>query len=155
MTKSQVAGLLIPLVCAGTSHSLHGQTPGPTAQVIEVIANDYAFSPLPGRIEAGPTIFTFANKGTVQHEMSIGRLRDGATLDDLLKVSREGGRLRDLMERSVGILIAGGGKSPDGRLLVDLISGQTYVLLCNLKDRPDSPPHMTLGMYTSFRPVSR
>jgi plastocyanin len=152
MTKLRLAGILSVLLCASANQRLRAQTPGPTPQVIEVIANDYAFSPLPQRIAAGSTVFTFANKGTVQHEMSIGRLRNGATLEDLLKVSKEGGRLRDLMERSVGILIAGGGKSPDGRLLVDLLPGQTYVLLCNLKDRPDSPPHMTLGMYTSFRP---
>jgi plastocyanin len=152
MTSSQIGGLLFLSLAAGAAHRLPAQAPGSTPQVIEVIANDYAFSPLPARIAAGPTVFTFANKGTVQHEMSIGRLRNGATLDDLLKVSREGGRMRDVMERSVGILIAGGGKSPDGRLLVDLLAGQTYVVLCNLKDRPDSPPHMTLGMYTTFRP---
>jgi hypothetical protein len=120
-------------------------------QVIEVIANDYAFSALPARIEAGPAVFSFANNGKVQHEMSLGRLKPGATIEQLVKVSKEGGRLRDLIERSVGILIAGPGKSPDGRLLVDLIAGQTYIVLCNLKDTPDGPPHMTLGMYTTFR----
>jgi hypothetical protein len=84
--------------------------------------------------------------------MSIARLKQGATTEQFVRVSKEGGRLRDLMERSVGILIAGPGKSPDGRLLVDLIAGQTYIVLCNLKDTPVAPPHMTLGMYTTFRP---
>jgi plastocyanin len=151
MTRSQVVGLLVISLAAGTTRRLHGQATAPP-QVIEVTANDYAFSPLPARILAGPTVFTFANKGSVQHEVSIGRLRSGATLEDVLKVSKEGGRMRDVMERSVGILIAGGGKSPDGRLLVDLLPGQTYVLLCNLKDRPDAPPHVMLGMYKSFQP---
>lgn len=147
-----MAAVLGPfLLAGGLALPASGQAPM-RPQQIDVVANDYAFSPLPAQIAAGPTVFTFANKGSVQHEMSIGRLRYGATLEDLLKVSKEGGRMRDLMERSVGILIAGGGKSPDGRLLVDLLPGQTYVLLCNLKDRPDAPPHMTLGMYTSFLP---
>jgi plastocyanin len=119
---------------------------------IDVVANDYAFTPLPARIAAGPTMFTFANQGKVNHEMSIGRLKPGATIDDLLRVSKEGGRLRDIITRSVGILVAGPGKSPDGRLLVDLLSGETYVLLCNFKDTPDAPTHMTLGMYATFRP---
>ena len=119
---------------------------------IDVVANDYAFLPLPARIAAGPTMFTFVNQGKVNHEMSIRRLRPGATIDDLLKVSREGGRLRELITRSVGILVAGPGKSPDGRLLVDLIHGETYMLFCNFKDSPDAPTHMTLGMYASFRP---
>jgi hypothetical protein len=125
------------------------------AQRIDVVANDYAFAPLPASIAAGPTIFTFANKGTVQHEMSIGRLRAGSTLEDLLKISRDGGRLRDVIDRSVGILIAGAGKSPDGRLWVDLLPGATYVMICNLRDKPDSPPHATLGMYTAFKAEAR
>jgi len=119
---------------------------------IDVVANDYAFLPLPARIASGPTVFTFVNQGKVNHEMSVGRLRPGATIEDLLKVSREGGRLRDLVTRSVGILVAGPGKSPDGRLLVDLIPGETYLLFCNFKDTPDAPTHMTLGMYATFRP---
>ena len=51
--------------------------------------------------------------------------------------------------------IAGPGKSPDGRLLVDLIHGETYLLFCNFKDSPDAPTHMTLGMYATFRPQYR
>jgi len=113
---------------------------------------DYAFGPLPDVILAGPTVFTFANKGKVQHEMAIVRLRDGVTVDDLVKVMKEGGRRRDVVERSVGILIAGPGKSPDGKLLVELLRGANYVVLCNLKDTPDSPGHTMLGMYKAFRP---
>jgi hypothetical protein len=124
----------------------------PQAVRIDVIANDYAFMPLPVRIAKGPTIFTFANHGTVQHEMAIGRLKSGATIEDLLKISKAGGRLRELVERSVGILIAGPGKSPDGKLWVDLLPGETYIVLCNLRDTPASPTHMTMGMYATFRP---
>jgi hypothetical protein len=119
---------------------------------IDVVATDYAFGALPATIAAGPTVFTFANHGTVQHEMGIVRLRDGITVDVLVKLLKEGGRRRDVVERSVGILIAGPGKSPDGKLLVDLIRGANYVVLCNLKDTPDSPGHTMLGMYKAFRP---
>ena len=127
---------------------------GQTAQApaaIEVVATDYAFGVLPAVIAAGPTIFSFSNKGTVQHEMAIVRLRDGVTIDALLKLIKDGGRRRDVVERSVGILIAGPGTSPDGKLVVDLIRGANYVVLCNLKDTPDSPGHATLGMYKAFR----
>jgi plastocyanin len=146
---ASAALILVPIF----SPSIAAQTA--ITQQIDVVANDYAFTPLPTSIAAGPTIFTFANNGSVQHEMSIGRLRAGSTLEDLLKISREGGRLRDVMDRSVGILIAGAGKSPDGRLWVDLLPGATYVMICNLRDKPDSPPHTTLGMYTTFRPEAR
>ncbi|HJQ53728.1 MAG TPA: hypothetical protein VJ825_07780 [Gemmatimonadaceae bacterium] len=128
-----------------------GQAVQPPAR-IDVIATDYAFGVLPAVIAAGPTVFTFSNQGKVQHEMGIVRLREGVTVDDLVKIMKEGGRRRDVVERSVGILIAGPGKSPDGKLLVDLIRGASYVVLCNLKDTPDSPGHTMLGMYKTFRP---
>ena len=118
---------------------------------IDVVATDYAFGPLPAHIAAGPTVFTFANHGSVQHEMSIARLKAGATPEGLVKVVRDGGPRRDIIERWVGLLISGPGKSPDGRLLVDLLPATTYVILCNLKDSPDAPGHLTLGMYKSFR----
>jgi plastocyanin len=117
---------------------------------IDVVANDYAFLPLPARISAGPTVFTFANQGKVVHEVSIGRLRSGASVEEFAKTDAAG--RRDLIERSVGILIAGPGKSPDGRILVNLVRGSTYVVFCNLKNTPDAPGHLTLGMYTSFTP---
>jgi plastocyanin len=120
-------------------------------QQIDVVANDYAFNPLPAHIAAGPTVFTFANHGTVQHEASIARLRDGVTVDSLLKVVKAGGRARDVLERSIGILIAGPGKSPDGRLWVDLLPGSSYVLICTLRDKPEAQPHAMLGMYTGFK----
>lgn len=62
-----------------------------------------------------------------------------------------GGPRREIIERWVGLLISGPGKSPDGRLLVDLLPATTYVILCNLKDSPTAPGHLTLGMYKSFR----
>lgn len=135
----------------GAATAAHGQTPLLPAR-IDVVATDYAFGALPGVIAAGPTVFSFANQGKVQHEMGIVRLRDGVTVDDLVKLMKEGGRRRDVVERSVGILIAGPGKSPDGKLLVDLIRGASYVVICNLKDTPDSPGHTMLGMYKAFRP---
>jgi plastocyanin len=128
-----------------------GQT-GRVSQRIDVVAHDYAFSPFPAHIRAGPTIFTFANKGTVRHELSLVRLKAGSTIEDVVKVSKGEGKMRDYVERSVGILLAAPGNSPDGRLLVDLLPGQTYVVLCTLKDKPDSPAHVTMGMYTTFRP---
>jgi hypothetical protein len=151
MTNWEVVAVAVSCLF-GVSSGIHGQSPARGAQVIEVVANDYAFSPLPARIDSGPTLISFANHGKVRHEMSIGRLKAGATLDDIVRASKEGGRLRDLIDRSVGILVAGPGKSPDGRLMVDLIAGQTYLILCNLKDTPEARPHMLLGMYTSFRP---
>jgi HAMP domain-containing protein len=130
---------------------MRSQQTSPPKQ-IEVVATDYAFLGLPSKIPPGPTIFSFVNRGQFQHELSIARLRPGVTADEVLRVSREGGRMRDVIERSVGVLVAGAGKSPDGRLLVDLLAGETYIVLCNFKNTPEAPTHMALGMYASFRP---
>jgi hypothetical protein len=118
---------------------------------IEVVGTDYAFLPLPAHISAGPTLFAFDNRGKVQHEMSISRLRPGVTPEEAIKAIRDGAKRGDFVERAVGILIVGPGKKPDGRLLVDLMPGISYVVLCTLKDTPESPRHLMLGMYTGFR----
>ena len=145
-----VASMLVAALTASSSYARAQEDKAPIR--IDIVANDYAFMPLPARIAAGATVFTFANRGKVYHEMAIGRLKAGVTMEDLLKVSKAGGRLRDLVARSVGILVAGPGNSPDGRLLVDLLAGDTYVLFCNFKDTPDAQTHMTMGMYATFRP---
>lgn len=119
---------------------------------IDVIASDYTFLPLPGRIQAGPTIFTFANQGTVRHELILARLKPGVSMEDFVKAREDQPRRGELIDRSVGILIAGPGTTPDGQILVNLRRGATYVLSCNLRDKPDAPAHLMLGMYTSFTP---
>ena len=119
---------------------------------IDVIASDFTFLPLPARIQAGPTIFTFANQGKVQHELSLARLKPGVTMEDFVKARQDQPRRRELIDRSVGILIAGPGNTPDGRILVNLMRGATYVVFCNLRDKPDAPGHLMFGMYTSFTP---
>jgi plastocyanin len=123
----------------------------PTRQV-DVIGNDYAFNPLPKRIKAGTTIFTFANHGKVQHELSLARMKKGVGIDEIIAGVKAGGRPRDYIERSVGILVAGPGLAPDGKVLVDLRKGETYLVFCNFKDTPEAPAHILLGMYSVFRP---
>ena len=120
---------------------------------VDVVSNDYAFNPLPKRIKPGTTIFTFANHGKVPHELALGRLKKGVTIEQIIAGVKLGGRPRDYMERSVGVLFAGPGQSPDGKLLVDLRKGDSYLVFCNFKDTPEAPAHILLGMYSVFRPV--
>ena len=82
--------------------------------------------------------------------MNIVRLKAGATVAEFAKA--EALQRREMIERSVGILIAGSGNRPDGRILVDLVKGSTYVAYCQFRDTPEAPAHLMLGMYTSFTP---
>src|SRR4051812_21346030 len=81
---------------------------------IDVAATDFAFVAFPTRVEARPTIFTFVNHGKVNHELAIVRLKSDATLEDFVKAGQDTPRRAALVERFVGILIAGPEKRPDG-----------------------------------------
>jgi plastocyanin len=146
VSASSIVGLILAICLVDSAAAQRAKKP----REIDVVANDYAFLPLAATISAGPTIFTFANRGKVTHEVSIGRLKSGATVEEFAKADAPG--RRDLIERSVGILIAAPGLRPDGRILVDLMKGSTYVVFCNLKNTPEAPGHLTFGMYTSFTP---
>ena len=124
--------------------------PQPKAQEITVAATDYAFLPLPA-IRAGPLVVGFTNQGKVNHEVAIGRLNPGTTVDDYVKTPPGAQRLA-LIDGGVGILIAAPGKTAEGKLWVDAVKGATYVVWCNFRDKPDAPQHMVLGMYTTFTP---
>ncbi|HEY4734561.1 MAG TPA: hypothetical protein VIH53_08430 [Gemmatimonadaceae bacterium] len=118
---------------------------------IDVVANDYAFMPLPARIEPGPTLFTFANHGKVQHELALATMKPGVSADSVVKAVKAGGRPRDFLDRSVGILLATPTTGPDGQLYTELRKGVTYFLFCNFRDTPDAQTHLMMGMFTTFR----
>jgi len=48
--------------------------------------------------------------------------------------------------RAVGLILAEPGQPSLGHLMVDLVKGQSYIFLCNLRDAPDKPSHNMLGM---------
>lgn len=148
---ASISSVVILLLSIGVAHPAPAQKARAPRQ-IDVTANDFTFVAFPTQIPAGPTIFTFANQGKVFHELSLARLKPGTTMEDFVKAREDQARRRELIDRSVGILIAGPGSAPDGRLLVNLMRGTTYVVFCNLRDKPDAPGHLMFGMYTSFTP---
>jgi plastocyanin len=144
-----VSVIAVLLVWIGGAEPAQAQAPKAPRR-IEVIANDYAFLPLPVSIAAGPTIFTFENRGKVWHEVHIVRLKPGVTLEEFTKAEQP--QRKYLYERSVGVLIGGPGTGPDGRVLVNLVKGSMYVAFCALRDTPEAPQHLSFGMYTTFTP---
>ena len=125
-------------------------TPQAATPEITVTATDYAFLTLPA-IRPGRTIIGFVNRGKVDHEVAIGRLKATATPEDYVKAT-PGVQRRALIDGFVGILIAEPGKSGDGKILVNLEKGVNYLVWCGFRDKPDAPQHLALGMYTSFTP---
>lgn len=110
---------------------------------------DYAFQ-APPVLSAGWTAIRFENRGEVDHELVLVRLKPGKTLADAMEVMQADGDPRTVMDGFGGVLIADPGEVGWGRILVNLEAGRTYVLICNFQDEEDAPPHAALGMVTSF-----
>jgi len=147
---------IILLLWVALAAPIPAQTPSdaPTAEPVHfaVIGTDYAFLHLPTTFGAGPTLFSFENRGTKRHEMSIALLRAGVTADSL--IAR--GAVMTVSSRAVsdsliGLLVARPGERAGGQLYAVLLPGRTYVVVCTLRDTPDAPPHAALGMVGTFR----
>lgn len=150
-------GMLFALAFAGLP--AHGQRVRPETSHssaepahVAVVGTDYAFIQLPSIIRAGPTSFSFENRGTKRHEMSIALLKPGVVAESL-SVAGEPGAVgsRAVSDSIVGILIARPGERSGGQLLAYLIAGRTYVVICTLKDTPEARQHAVLGMIGSFQ----
>jgi hypothetical protein len=130
-----------------------GSTP-PSVEpaTVAIIGTDYAFLQLPTTLAAGPTLFSFENRGSKRHELSIALLKAGVAPESLAVP----GRLASVSSRAVsdsiiGILIARPAERSGGQLHVRLIAGGTYIVICTLRDTPDAQPHSNLGMIGSFQ----
>jgi hypothetical protein len=116
---------------------------------VAVVGNDYTFVQFPQTIAAGPTFFSFENRGKVRHEFSVALLQPGVTAQQIAESGRSA-NARVFLQRSVGLLIARPGETSGGELYIELKSGQRYLVTCTLKDSVDSKPHAQMGMMTSF-----
>ncbi len=116
---------------------------------ITVTGVDYTFQ-LPDSIHPGLTLVRFHNAGTVPHEMAFALLKAGVTMAQVLEVEQAGGNTDSLVDGVIGILIAQPGTTSIGSLATDFLPGRTYGLMCSFQDAEDKPPHVMLGMLSSF-----
>ena len=135
-------GRLIPLaaVCLlGSSPStLVAQSPRP----VTVIGLDYAFQ-APDTLPAGPATLSLLNRGTVRHEVLLFLLNEGRSPGEFLRSTQDE---RISMGRAIGAIFAEPGQPGAAQLVVDLVRGRSYLFLCIIRDAPDKPPHIALGM---------
>jgi hypothetical protein len=143
-------------VCAAALVALFGgfaSNPNkPVATQVTIVGTDYAFVGIPEKIRAGQAFFAFRNEGKVRHELSFARLKPGISADSVLAEMRSGGRRRNFIDGSGALIVsAPGEESSRARIVLDLKKGENYIVTCTLKDTPDAPPHLMLGMYATFR----
>jgi hypothetical protein len=120
-------------------------TSSPGYREVTIRARDYAYD-VPDSLPAGPVAFALENTGRVAHEVVITELRPGATLATILSRDKADSTWRDLRYPPSGVLTADSGVTTPGRLLITLVAGRTYLLLCNFRDSDTSAVHFYIGM---------
>jgi len=125
------------------------------AEDVKIIGRDFAFD-APAILGAGMTTFGFENPGEVRHEMIIVLLRPEVTEQRIKEALQGGITLRKVREQFgegdiLGILLASPHQSSGGKLLVNLVHGRTYLIICQVEEPPGASRHNMLGMYTTFR----
>jgi hypothetical protein len=129
--------------------------PGLGAEDVKIIGRDFAFE-APAMLGAGMTTFSFENPGEVRHEMIIVLLRPEVTAQQITEALQGGITLRKLREQFgdgdiLGILLAQPHQRSAGKLIMNLMRGRTYLIICQLEEPQGAPRHNLLGMYTTFR----
>ena len=142
-------GMGVALAAVFGAAGLTAFTPAPTPE-IRILASDFAYVDVPPVVRHGFTYFSFKNGGKVRHEMSLLRLEPGIGVSDAIQNEKAGGKGRGKFFKTVGLLIEPPGGSTIGWLAMELRRGETYVLICSLRDKPDAPQHFDLGMYSAF-----
>jgi len=125
------------------------------AEEVKIVGRDFAFD-APAVLRAGMTTFVFENPGELRHEMIIARLRHDVTEQQIKDAHQAGIPLRKQMEQFgdgeiLGILLARPRQNSAGKLLVELVSGRTYLIICQIEDPQGIPRHNVLGMYRTFK----
>lgn len=107
------------------------------------IATEFAFEG-PDSLPAGDVTMTMDNQGKQMHELVLGELLEGKTMDDVHSLLMKGPpKNPPKWFRNV----SGTGAKPGetGTLEAELTPG-TYAMLCFVPDKATKKPHVVLGM---------
>jgi hypothetical protein len=106
-------------------------------------ATEFAFKG-PDVMPAGEVTLTMDNQGKQMHELALGELLEGKSLDDVHALLKKGvPKKPPTWFREVGGTGAAPGET--GTIDAELIPG-TYIMLCFVPDKATKKPHAMLGM---------
>jgi uncharacterized cupredoxin-like copper-binding protein len=116
------------------------------ARKVVVEASDYAFR-VADTLPAGVTDFVLTNSGQQRHEVSFARMPVGVSPAVFMDEYLNGNDVDSLYDDDGAVLTAYGGESNEFTVRIDLLAGRSYLLVCELSDAPDAPPHAKMGMF--------
>lgn len=132
-------GMMRPFVVTGEQTTLEVPTPEGTIELA-----DFSFV-LPDGFDGSGT-FAVTNPGMQPHEISLGRIADGKTFDDVLAWFAGPAGPPPYTDAGGFAGIASGGT---GYVDLDLDPGN-YVAICFFPDPVSGKPHVELGMVAPF-----
>jgi hypothetical protein len=110
-------------------------------------ATEFAFEG-PDVLPAGRVTLTMDNQGKQMHEVALGELLEGKTMDDVHALLKKGlPKKPPTWFKEVGGTGAAPGKT--GTIDAELTPGN-YIMLCFVPDKASKKPHVMLGMMKEF-----
>jgi len=112
---------------------------------VTIVATDYAYK-VPAVVPSGMTAFRFVNRGTHPHEVQLFRFLPSVNAKAARAYLVAGNVPDSAADPSGSVLIAFPGVTAHEEVLIPLVRGERYALMCEFRDAPAKPKHTTLGM---------
>lgn len=136
-------GMLQPVTVVVSSDP--SQAEAPEADLV-VDMKDFSYL-MAARVTAGKQVWQVINQGPQPHEMIVGKLQKGKTMDDVMAYLQNGSQGLPPIELMGGAQAIAAGQS--SFINLDLKPGQ-YVAICFIPDPASGKPHVALGMLSPF-----
>ena len=112
---------------------------------VTIVATDYAYQ-VPAVVPSGMTAFRFVNRGTHPHEVQLFRFLPSVSAQAARAYLVAGNVPDSAADPSGSVLIAYPGVTAHEEVLIPLVRGERYALMCEFRDAPGKPRHTTFGM---------
>ena len=112
---------------------------------VTIVATDYAYQ-VPAVVPSGMTAFRFVNRGTHPHEVQLFRFLPSVSAKAARAYLVAGNVPDSAADPSGSVLIALPGVTAHEEVLIPLVRGERYALMCEFRDAPSKPKHTMLGM---------
>lgn len=122
----------------------------PSYREVDIHATDYAFR-VPATLPPGMTAFRLVNDGTVSHEVQLFRFRAGMTPELATSLLAHDSIPDPDADAWGSVLIASAGHAALERILVPLVRGELYGLMCEFRNADSLPRHAKMGMVALLR----